>query len=84
VITILNAQHLARTLRQLREQADISRRSLARRLFISIGTLINRELSTRGIPTDALVDTASALGYDVALVPARHPGARPTGTGWPA
>lgn len=32
---------------------------------------------------DAAHPTAVAQLADVALVPARHPGARPTGTGWP-
>lgn len=30
-----------------------------------------------------MIDHAHVLGFDVALIPLRHPGARPTGTGWP-
>jgi transcriptional regulator with XRE-family HTH domain len=84
MITILSERHASRLFRHFREQLKLSRRDLAARLFVSTGTLINRELGARGIPTDALIDTAHVLGFSVALIPQRHPGARPTGTGWPA
>lgn len=84
MITIRNAQHLARTLRALRERAGISRAGLARRLYVSTRTVINRELGSHNWHTDDLVDAAHILGFDVALVPQRRPGRRPTGTGWPA
>jgi len=84
VITIRNSQHLARLLRHLRETAGITRRDLATRLFVSQTTVANREQHQRGVASDALVDHAHALGYQVALIPARRRGVRPTGTGWPA
>lgn len=84
MIPILSERQAARLFRHLREQAKVSRRDLAARLFVSTGTLVNRELGARGIPTDALIDTAHVLGFRLALIPQRHPGARDTGTGWPA
>ena len=84
MITILSERHAARLFRHFREQLRISRRDLAARLFVSTGTLVNRELGNRGYPTDALIDTAHVLGFRLALIPQRHPGARDTGTGWPA
>lgn len=83
MITILSERHAARLLRHLREQLGLSRRTLGARLFVNAATVANREHGVRGIATDALIDMAHVLGFDVALVPARHPGARPTGTGWP-
>jgi transcriptional regulator with XRE-family HTH domain len=83
VITILNGRHLALLLRHLREGRHLSRRELARRLFVAPKTVANREHAQRILNTDDLIDTAYVLGFDVALMPRRHPGARPTGTGWP-
>lgn len=84
MITIRNSQHLARVFRHLRETAKMSRRGLAARLFISPKSLGDRETFRRQWDTDSTIDVAHILGFDVALIPARHPGARPTGTGWPA
>lgn len=84
MITIRNSQHLARVLRHLRETQHLTRRDLANRLFISHKTLCDRERATRSWDTDGTIDAAHTLGYDIALVPSRRPGRRPTGTGWPA
>lgn len=84
MITIISERYAARLFRHLREQRRLTRRELAARLFVSNVTVSNREHGVRGYATDALIDTAHVLGFDVALVPSRHPGARPTGTGWPA
>jgi transcriptional regulator with XRE-family HTH domain len=84
VITILSERHAARLFRHFRETARITRRDLARRLFVTGTTVAKRENGEHGYATDALIDTAHVLGFAVALVPQRHPGARPTGTGWPA
>jgi transcriptional regulator with XRE-family HTH domain len=84
MIVIPNERYAARLLQHLREQLGLTRRDMARRLFVSNVTVANREYGTRGIATDALIDHAHVLGFAVALVPQRHPGARPTGTGWPA
>lgn len=84
MITIRNSRHLARVIRHLRETTHMSRRGLAGRLFISPKSLGDRETFRRGWDTDSTIDVARVFGFDVALVPARHPGARSTGTGWPA
>lgn len=83
MITILSERHAARLFRYFREQAGLTRRDLGARLFVSNVTVANREYGVRGIATDALIDTAHVLGFAVALIPQRHPGARNTGTGWP-
>jgi transcriptional regulator with XRE-family HTH domain len=83
VITIRNSQHLARVLRHLREQAGLTRRELAGRLYVSATTIANRERGCGGWHTDSTIDAAHTLGYDVALTPSRRPGRRNTGTGWP-
>lgn len=84
MITIPHSRYARMLLRHLREAAGLTRRDLAARLFVSNSTVGNREHGSRGYDTDALIDTAHVLGYAVALVPLRHPGARNTGTGWPA
>lgn len=84
MITILSERYAARLLRHLRETAHLTRRELARRLFVTGSTVAKRENGEHGMATDVLIDTAHVLGFDLALVPSRHPGARPTGTGWPA
>jgi DNA-binding XRE family transcriptional regulator len=84
VITIVNGRHVVRLLRHLRDQSGLTRRDMAARLFVTAKTVANRELGARDVTTDVLVDTAHVLGWAVALVPQRHPGARNTGTGWPA
>lgn len=84
MITIASSRHAARLFRHLREQLHLSRREVAARLFVSAKTVENRELSIRAIIADEAIDHAHVLGFAVALVPQRHPGTRPTGTGWPA
>lgn len=83
MIIVLNAQHLARTLRTLRERAGLSRRTFARRLFVAIKTVANRELGVHPWDTDGIVDAANIVGYDLALIPQPRPDRRSTGTGWP-
>jgi transcriptional regulator with XRE-family HTH domain len=69
-------------LRHLREQAGLTRKQLSERIYISARTIADREYGQRGLDTDALIDTARAIGFTVALLPAA--GRRDTGTGWPA
>jgi transcriptional regulator with XRE-family HTH domain len=83
VIAILSRRHAALVFRHLRIGQQLSRRDVAARLFVSAKTVANRERSVIGMTTDVLIDTAHVLGFAVALVPQRRPGARPTGTGWP-
>jgi len=84
VIIIRNGQHTARVLRHLREQAGLTRKQLSERIFISDRTIANREYGERRLDTDALIDTARAFGFTVALLPAGEPERLETGTGWPA
>lgn len=83
-IVTLGRRHAGALLRHMRERSGLTRPGLARRLHVSHRTIEDRETCRNGIPTDALIDTAAAFGFAVALVPQRHPGARDTGTGWPA
>lgn len=84
MITILSERHAARILRHFRETAHLTRRDLARRLFVTGTTVAKRENGEHGMATDVLIDTAHVLGFRLVLLPERHPGARDTGTGWPA
>lgn len=84
MITILSGRHAAQLFRHLRERLGLSRREVAARLFVSFTTVANREHAVRAIIPDEAIDHAHVLGFAVALIPQRHPGARPTGTGWPA
>lgn len=84
VITIISRRHAALLFRHLRAQHGLSRAEVARRLFVSRKTLMNRETGVRTIISDEAIGHARVFGYDLALIPQRHPGARPTGTGWPA
>jgi transcriptional regulator with XRE-family HTH domain len=83
VITIRNSQHLARVFRHLREERDLTRRVFAARLFISPKSVGDRELGRRYWDTDSTIDAANILGFDLALIPQRRRGRRPSGTGWP-
>lgn len=83
MIRLLTGRHLGQCLRRLRHNAGMTPEGLAHRLTMSRSGVLRRE-QIGFLPADALITHVNALGYRVALVPARHPGARPTGTGWPA
>jgi transcriptional regulator with XRE-family HTH domain len=83
VITLLSSRHAGEVFKHLRHAHALTRPRLARLLHVSPRTIEDRETFRNGIPTDGLIDTAAVFGFAVALVPQRHPGARPTGTGWP-
>lgn len=84
MITILSRRHAAQLFRHLREQLHLTRRDVAARLFVSTKTVANREHAVYGVIPDEAIDHAHVLGFRLALIPQRHPGARDTGTGWPA
>jgi hypothetical protein len=84
VILIHSRQHVAEVFRHLRYAHGLTKRNLGLLLHVSPRTIEDRESCRNGIPTDALIDTAHVLGFRLALIPQRHPGARDTGTGWPA
>lgn len=82
MIVIASEREIGPTLRRLRLDAGLSLRQVARLAHVSANGVQKREAS-RASYLGMLVEHVGALGYAVALVPARHPGARPTGTGWP-
>lgn len=84
MITIRSRQHAAQVFKHLRLGQDMPRTTLARRLYVSAKTVANREQGVTGLTTEVLIDTAHALGFEVALRPLTQPQVRPTGTGWPA
>jgi transcriptional regulator with XRE-family HTH domain len=81
---VLDRHHLRAAFRQMRHNRKLTQRQLAERLRAHPRTIGYRESGQNHFDFDAIQQTARAFGYDVALVPQRHPGARPTGTGWPA
>lgn len=83
MITLTRSQHLGSVLRRLRHDAGLSLRQLGVRAHISKSGAGKREQQS-GMSAAGLIDHAHVLGFDLALIPSRHPGARPTGTGWPA
>jgi transcriptional regulator with XRE-family HTH domain len=91
VITVIRARHARinarRSLRRLREDLGLTQKQLAARLHVGANTISYRESGRVGLTAEALVQTAHLLGHDVVLIPHQvagtHPGARPTGTGWP-
>ena len=82
MIPLTSQRQIGPTLRRLRLDAGLSLREVARRAHVSANGVQKREVSRAGY-LGMLVEHVAVLGFDVALVPARHPGARPTGTGWP-
>lgn len=84
MITILSGRHAGQLFRHLRAYHEMSQRELGWRIQTDQRTISARESGHGGMLTDALIDTAAIFGFNLALIPQRHPGARPTGTGWPA
>jgi DNA-binding XRE family transcriptional regulator len=82
-VIIIDRRHLAKAFRQMRITRKLTQRQLADRLCVHQHTISTRENRAQ-LDITAAFETAHAFGYAVALVPLRHPGARPTGTGWPA
>lgn len=82
-IPLTAGRHIGPLLRQLRQDAGLTLRQLSTRTHLSISGISKREQAHAGY-VDIFVEHTRALGYGVALIPERHPGARETGTGWPA
>lgn len=80
---VIDRRHLAAEFRRMRLNRKLTQHDLAQRLYVHQHTISVRENHAR-LDLAAIIDTAAVFGYDLALVPSRHPGARPTGTGWPA
>jgi len=82
-VIVIDRRHLAKSFKRMRLTRKLTQRELAERLYVHQHTISVRESHAR-LDLDAIIDTAHVFGYEVALVPQRHPGARSTGTGWPA
>lgn len=80
---VIDRRHLASAFREMRINRRLTQHQLAKRLFVHQHTVSERENHAR-FDLESTLRTAAEFGYDVALLPKRHPGARPTGTGWPA
>jgi DNA-binding XRE family transcriptional regulator len=80
---VLDHRHLAASFREMRINRKLTQRQLAERLHVHQHTVSYREGGAL-LDVGVALETAAAFGYDLALVPKRHPDARPTGTGWPA
>jgi DNA-binding XRE family transcriptional regulator len=84
MIRLTGRRHLRDTFRRLRRNARLTQAQLGDKLYVHHSTIRFREAGRVHFTFDAAQQTARVFGYDVALIPQRHPGARPTGTGWPA
>jgi transcriptional regulator with XRE-family HTH domain len=83
VIHLVGDRHTIAVLRDLRRSRGLTQRELGRRVHVTAKAITYRESGRRRLFSDVLFETAAVLGFDIALIPKRHPDARPTGTGWP-
>lgn len=81
---VKDRHHLRVAFREMRRNRKLSQSQLAAQLHLSKNAIVYRESGRFHMDIDAVLRTASVFGYNVALIPERHPGARDTGTGWPA
>jgi DNA-binding XRE family transcriptional regulator len=81
-VIIVDRHHLRTEFRVMRINRKLTQRELGARLHVHQHTVSYREGGSL-LDVDAALRTAAVFGYDLALIPKRHPGARPTGTGWP-
>lgn len=82
--TIMSSRHLGQLFRHFRDTRGLTQQQLADRLWLNVKTIAHREVGKQQMLVGELLRTAGAFDYDVVLQKRRHPGARPTGTGWPA
>jgi transcriptional regulator with XRE-family HTH domain len=71
VITLssTNERDLGLLLRSLRHEAGLSLVELGERTRTTKGGISKREIHCRALTVGALIETADALGYDLALIP---------------
>lgn len=84
MIRLTNHRQTRSVLRQLRRRRGLTQQTLAGMLHVTRAAVTYRERGQRGLPIDAVIDTAHALGFTLVLLPDREPGRRDTGTGWPS
>lgn len=69
MIVLRNSAELREILRRIREYQDITGAQLGQRLHVDRRTIRGRDTGGHGYTADALIETAHALGYAVALIP---------------
>lgn len=69
MIAVVSERQLAEVLQRAREYRQLSRDDLARRVHADRRTVAGRETGGQGYTLAALIETAQALGYTLALIP---------------
>jgi len=69
LIAIRRPEDLAEILRRIREYQGLTADELGRRVYADRRTIRGRDTGTQGYTAAALIETAAALGYTVALIP---------------
>lgn len=75
MIAIRRPQDLAEILRRIREYQGLTAAELGVRVFADRRTIRGRDVGSQGYTAAALIETAKALGYTVALIPDELAGA---------
>jgi transcriptional regulator with XRE-family HTH domain len=70
-LRIRSEEQALRLLGKLRQLAGLTQADLAKKLRVSPSTVKRREQTRLGVYAAALIETADALGYDIALIPRR-------------
>lgn len=81
MIRLTDHSQTRQILRQLRRAQGLTQATLGQATHVTTKAISYRENGHRDLHISALIDTAKALGFIVALLPDR--GRRTTGTGWP-
>lgn len=81
---ILSPSHLGKLLKHFRTNRGLSQQAVAKRLWVNYKTIGRRELGDHQMLIGDVLHSAALFDYDLVLQKRRRPGARPTGTGWPA
>lgn len=69
MITIQNERQLAEVMRRIREYRGVTTTDLATTIRVDRRTVRGRDTGDQGYTLNALMITARALGYQVALIP---------------
>jgi DNA-binding XRE family transcriptional regulator len=68
-VRLTSGRNLGPLLRRLREEAGLTGDQLGARIHLTRRGICARELHGSALPVGALIETAHALGYRVALIP---------------